>query len=278
MVEFVSSDIQKAYDAHGYAVTPLIDQQKIQQLAGIFSKYFSTDGLPSVYDTIAMTEAETIAKVNEEINQVCSEDLSKLLTGFRIVCSIFFIKKPGADSHLSLHVDTSLTVPPHHAMGIWIPLCDIDETTGRFCVLEKSEHYLPPYNTPSIPYSYNEVESMLDPYLTCLSMRAGDALIMNNSLLHATQKNTSDKTRVAVVIKVVDETAPLVTTYYDETAEPGKKVKLYKQSNDFFTTGKFRSAVPPEGAEFVSYVPELPKVFSKEEILELLEKYPVTRS
>jgi len=247
------------------------------KLGEIFSKHFDIELFPKVYDTIAFTETGLIKQVNEEINSECLKELKKILKGFKIVASIFFIKKPGEDSHLSLHIDTSLTIEPYNAMGIWIPLCDIDEATGRFCLLENSNYFLPPYNTPSMPCPYSQVEDMLNPYLRCISMKAGDALIMDNSIVHCTQKNISQKTRIAVVIKIIDQSAPLVTTYYDESAEDGRKVKLYKQDEDFFTTENFRLPTPPASAEFMSYVPGLPKLFQKEEILGLIDKHnPLT--
>ena len=273
-IRFISQEMQSAYDAKGFTMTSLLGADQIQNLRDVFAKYFDLADLPSVYDTIAFSTPEIISAVNAEINDICAEHLSKVISGYRIACSIFFIKKPGDDSRLALHVDTSLTSADHTALGIWIPLCDIDQSVGRFCILENSEHFLPPYNTPSIPCSYGDVEHLLEPYLTCFSMKAGEALIMNNSTLHCTQQNTSDTTRLAAVIKVVDESAPLVTTYYDAAADEGKKVSLYKQTDDFFATGAFRSAQPPAHAEFVGYVPTLPKVFNAQEIAEILKNAP----
>lgn len=271
-LKFTSEVVSKNYFDKGYVITSLLNQDLVKRLETIFYNNFDVQSLPQVYDTIAATDVITIQKVNDEVNEICQTVLAQTFSNYRIVGSIFFLKKSGEDSYKGMHLDATMTLDGFNNIGVWIPLCDIDEYTGKICLLDNSHRFLPPYHTPSMPCPYSEVETVIEPYLTCLTMKAGDALFFNNSILHCTQKNVSGKTRIAVIIKLIDENAPLVTAYYDENGEIGKKVKLYEHEYDFFITGKFRLPVPPANSRFREYVTELPKSFSADEILSLLEK------
>lgn len=169
-----------------------------------------------------------------------------------------------------MHIDPSMTEEGFNHIGVWIPLCDVDENTGRMCLLPDSEKWLPPFSTNSMPYAYQHVEHLLEPKLSCLDMKAGEALFFNNSMLHCTQKNNSGKTRLAVIIKLIDKDAPLSTVYYNPAAPENEKVSLYQHSYNFFIDALFRTSTPPTSSKFIKFIPNLPHIFKEDEIAKLI--------
>jgi hypothetical protein len=269
LLQFVESNHQEEYSKKGFVISSLLDSDEIKNLEGIFHHHFNIDELPSVYDTVATTPAETIRKVDDEIIKICLPKLQNVIKDFHWVGSIFFIKKSDPESQRGMHIDPSMTDEGFNHIGVWIPLCDIDENNGRICLLSGSEKWLPPFSTPSMPYAYKDVEHLLEPKLSCLDMKAGEALFFNNSMLHCTQKNNSGKTRLAVIIKLIDKDAPLSTVYYNPEAPENEKVSLYQHSYNFFVDALFRSSTPPANSKFIKFIPNLPRIFKKEEILKL---------
>lgn len=265
-LRFLSKSHQECYKKKGFFVVPFLKHSHIKDLESLFHSKFNIDNLPPVFDSIANTDPETIRYVNNEIHKICYPLLNDILGNFKWVCSIFFLKKSSEDSFKGMHLDTSMTTEDYNNVGIWIPLCDIDDRNGKICFLPGSQNFLPPYSNTQIPYAYENVEEYLLPKLECVGMKAGEALFFNNSLLHCTQKNISGNYRIAVIIKVIDSNAPLATVYYDENAPEGEKVKIYEHFNDFFIDGSFKESTPPRDSEFLGFVSNLPKQF---EIAEL---------
>jgi hypothetical protein len=272
-LKFISEENQMQYEKNGYLTIPLLNTGQVAQLAQIFHRHFNITTVPTVYDTVADTPVDRVRQVHEEINEVCKSALHNLVQNFRIAASIFIIKKSGEDSYKGVHLDASMTAQGYNNVGIWIPLCDIDEQTGRMCLFGNSQHFLPPYSTPSMPNSFEQTEDMVEKHLTCFSMKKGEALFFNNNMIHCTQKNTSGKTRIAAVIKLLDENAPLVTAYYDSTAAKDEMVSLYQHEEAFFLPAAFKSQKPPINSRFIGYVPGLPKIFSETELANLIEQY-----
>jgi hypothetical protein len=269
-ITFKHAEAQQSYARQGYVILPFLNDTAVEQLYAVFNRHFSLDTLPEVYDTIATPEESTIKQVYQDIYSVCHPFLEQTVSHYFVAGAIFIVKKSHQESYMGLHIDPSMTLEEYNNIGIWIPLCDVDEQVGRMCLLPQSQYFLPPYNTPSLPCPYSDIEDLVRPDLVCFNMRKGEALFFNNSMLHCTEKNTSVITRIAVVMKLIDESAPLATVYYDPAAEAGKQVSVYEQERNIFTTDKFRSPKPLPGSRFVKYVPELPKEFTAAEYQQLM--------
>lgn len=261
-----NNEFLKQYLTQGYFKTKFLDTFQVNQLKEIFQNNFSIKELPDIHDTIANTPTEIIKKVNREINAICEPFLQQVLSNFKIVGSIYFVKKSGENSSLGLHLDPTLTTEEYNNFGVWIPLIDVDEDTGQMCLLPYSQNYLPPYFTPSMPNPYLEFAKDISKKMHCIPMKSGEALVFNNSIVHQTPKNISGKTRVAVVIKIIDANAPVATVFYDESALKNKKVSVYVQEDDFFISEKYKSISPTETSQFLFYVKNLPKKLSLKDI------------
>lgn len=272
-LSFLSKKLQEEYDKKGYLTTTLLDQPQIAALEQIFHNYFDLSAIPTVYNTVGDVPVDLMTIVSANINQICANFLDTIVQNYRIVASIFIVKKSDENSHIGAHIDGSMTLEGYHNIGIWIPLCDINDQTGKICILNNSQHYLPPYSTTFMPHPYRQVEDFVEQNLTSFSVKTGEAFFFNNSILHCTKKNISGKVRIAVLVKLIDANAPLVTAYYEETAPSGQKVKLYQHEETFFLPASFKSSVPPASSCFVRYVPELPKIFTEEELIQLQNQH-----
>lgn len=263
---FNDPKLQSDYVRNGYVVTNFLEQAKVKALENEFYKIFGgkLSQLPSVYDTIATEDVETINKVNEAINRVCAESIHALISNARIVASIFILKKPGNDSFKGLHVDATMTTEEYNNVGVWIPLCAVDENVGRMCLVRGTQHTVK-YNTPSMPCPYHDIETELLKEMICFDMLPGQALFFDNRMLHCTEMNKSSTNRIAVVSKLIDVDAPLVTTYYLPENQQGEKVMLYEHIENIFESDAFRLPTPPSSSKFIGYVNDLPKQVTLEE-------------
>jgi hypothetical protein len=261
---------KEQYNRRGFFKAKCLSSDHIGLILNIFHRSFDIESLPNIYDTIANTPVEIIKLVNKSINEICEPLIQEELSNFKIVCSIFFIKKSGENSEVGLHIDRSMTTEEFNNIAIWIPLIDIDSSIGQMCLLEGAQNILPPYFTPLMPPPFLDTEEEVRPHLTCIDMKAGEALYFNNNIAHCTPINTSGKDRIAVVIKVIDENAPLVTAYYKPEGKIGEKVAVYEQEHDFFYSEKFKLPNPPLSSKFIKFVPNLPIVFKKHDVSSII--------
>jgi hypothetical protein len=143
--------------------------------------------------------------------------LRELIPAFSIAFGVF-VSKGGGDAGL---------VPPHQdpsfvderttrSLNVWIPLSDTSSKNGALALVKGSQrlpHTVRGTNVDSKMPSPAEAA----PYLTLLPMSAGDAVIYDHRVMHASAPNRSRSVRATASIHLVPDEAALVR-YYGTTA------------------------------------------------------------
>jgi len=224
------------------------------------------------FDTLTEVPLEARNALSDGIMSVCREGIDGIFGNYRVTVAMFYGKKSGRDTELGLHLDPSMTVDPFHHFGIWIPLIDADEKGGEFCLLPRSTDFAPRYQALSIPSPYSDVYDIVRPRMTCLNVKAGDAVVFHNNLLHYSRPNISGRLRLGVVIKFIDANAPLVIAYGRNDAH-GLSIELIQVSEDYFRSEAFKKSDRPDGRKIDEVAGH--RAMSGSEVLSLLAKMGV---
>lgn len=223
---------QRRLAEEGFVVVPFYTPDEVEALTA-FHRQITPGNGAGFQPTTYVQGAEYRQTASDFIRRTASPRLESLLTDFKAFMGSFIVKYPGKDSELGLHQDMTL-VDESRFMGIniWSPLCDTGPENGALYLLPRSHRLAPTYRAATIPNLYDKHHKAIRRYLKPLYMKAGEAVLFDNSLLHYSPANRSGKPRIATNIFVTHKQATITICYRE--AGSGQ-VELFEQSDDFFT-------------------------------------------
>ncbi|HXH19738.1 MAG TPA: phytanoyl-CoA dioxygenase family protein, partial [Chitinophagales bacterium] len=227
---FKSPDLQYPFREQGYVIVPLLTQQQIQQLAEIYAAYerSSQVQLP-FYTSIWSENAEYRESVDAELKRILSSALNKYLLDCKPVFANFMVKHPGDQSQLIPHQDWSFVDETRYdSVTVWCPLVDVNDFNGNLQVVPRSHRLknLVRGRFFDAPFQ-NLFDKVIYHRLRSLPMKAGEALILNSRLIHASPPNRSSQVRVTASVVMVPQEAELIHYVLEDTQAKKSFKKLY---------------------------------------------------
>ena len=158
-----------------------------------------------------------------------------------------FISKSKDDaSKLQPHQDWNIVDETEfRSFNLWIPLVDLSEENGAIEVLPKSHDWVRGYRHSSIDCAYRKVHDLVWENMKPLYMKAGEALIYDHSLLHASKSNKTDEKRIACASGMMPREAQMYF-YWNNNGT----IEQYKSNVEFFMTQNIFEG--PNGLEKVA--------------------------
>ncbi|HNF47905.1 MAG TPA: phytanoyl-CoA dioxygenase family protein [Chitinophagales bacterium] len=231
MLQLKNSYLQQHLSVNGYFTIPFVNNEIIQQLKEIYQKNFD-DTLTPFYSTSFHPDVDLKKRINEEVLNLIQADVEQLFSDFTILGTSFLKKKSNQENPLPLHQDWTVTDEEKYgSFTIWIPLQDTDEQNGAIRIIPGSHLIDTQLRAPSLPVSFEKDRALFDKHLQTLPLKAGEAFVFNQKLMHASFGNSSSTDRLALTIGLIPKNAPLFMLYYDKQA---RKVKRYSMPDDMF--------------------------------------------
>lgn len=229
---FSDPTLQAEFHEKGYIIVPFISQEQINELFGVY-KHCYPDGVQGFFSTTFANNVEHREMVNRSIREICIEQIENLFENYKILFSSFIVKAPGENSRLIMHQDMTLVDEDvYSGINIWCPMVDLTETNGAIEVLPKSHRFYKTYRGSSIPDIYDNVKSEVVGLMQPCYLKAGEAIIFDQSIIHNSPPNLSDTERPTINTFVAHEDARIKICYWDkETC--GDNVEIFEQEDDF---------------------------------------------
>lgn len=255
MIAFVDIENQRQFEQDGYTVIDLLDANQVEKLRSL---YFSTKIAHAVvqekmHSTSDTHNVELILQMNEDIQRVVSPVLPKQLKSFDMLIAGFLVKEPGEGSETGFHQDPTLVDSMDFvSANIWIPLQDTNHENGNLRLV-KGSHRLADMLvvTPKFPTVHDLFNEKLIEYATEVPVKAGQAIILNNKLIHGASTNQTDEERIAIVMAIKSQAASWSFHYMDPMAEV-KQIEQFRIDTLSFASMKKNQR--PEHAEFIGYI------------------------
>lgn len=229
---FKEQEYQAEFDQNGYVILPLLDEEQIRSLKLLYEKCYP-EGVNGFFSTTFANNVEHREEVNRSIKKLCKENIDQIFSNYKILFSSFIVKAPGKDSELIMHQDMTLVDEKiYSGINIWCPLIDLNEKNGAIRVLKSSHRFFHTYRGSSLPDIYDDVKEELQPLLKPLYLKAGEAVIFDQSIIHYSPPNLSDNERPVINTFVAHKDARIKICYWDQD-EFGEKVEIFEQEDDF---------------------------------------------
>ena len=222
-------DRQLAED--GFVVVPFLDAIEIEALKKVYAEDHTVEQVP-FYATAHHQDSEFRKKMSEAITSVLKPHSERVFVDCDLLGASFIVKAPKAESSLQPHQDWNIVDETEfRSFNVWIPLVDLNEQNGAIEVLPKSHNWLRGYRHSSIPCAYQQVHDLAWENMKPLYMKAGEALIYDHALLHASKANDSDGNRIAVASGVKPNEAAMYFYWNNEGT-----IEQYDSNTEFFMT------------------------------------------
>ncbi|MBK8706557.1 MAG: phytanoyl-CoA dioxygenase family protein [Saprospiraceae bacterium] len=214
----------------------------------------------------------------ELINSRFYSASGKVLHQYRIITGNFYIKQPGKGK-FEIHQNWMHTPDEKHTtVTIWCPLLDVDRRNGTLEIVPGSHKIVPDIATVNVDYYFKPFEEILEEkYLQPVVLKAGECMIFDDTLIHYSGQNTSDKPRIAIQIEAIPNEMTPVFYHFDKD-NPEKGFELFEVDANFFLKGNLTNMHQrPTHLRSLGFMPNINRPLSESEFLEKMKTGPVTR-
>lgn len=230
---FKDDTLQEEFERNGFVILDFYNQDEIQFLLNLYRELHPVDEKGFFPSTFSKDKNYRVT-ADEQIRKVGSRSMGHYLTDIKVVCGSFIVKSPGEDSIMDVHQDMTLVDESEFTgINIWCPLVDLTENNGLLYALPGSHRIFPTYRGPSLPTIYQNVYDEVKKYSVPLFLKAGQAVVFDQSILHWSKPNLSNEVRPVTNTYFTNKEARFQICYFDKNAEG--KVEIFSQDDTFMT-------------------------------------------
>lgn len=252
---FKDAELQEAFDKNGFVKISFLSPEKVQQLYSNFTAHQKAhEAIESRYlATTHTNDPDLIRNINQEIKAVVVNELDRYFMDVEPMMCTYITKQPGEGSETKFHQDpTFVDETKYVSANIWIALHDINHENGNLFFVKGTHRFMPSLRvTPDCPTAYDNVKDLLHEHLTEVPVKAGDAIIINHSVMHGATPNFSEGLRIAAVMAIRSKGSEWIYHYLERGA-PFDKIEKYKVNLDTFVS--LEKDGRPTKAQFDEYV------------------------
>jgi hypothetical protein len=222
--------LEKQLLDEGYVMISFLSPQEIVTLKDTYyqSQPKQLEGMAA---TAHFPDLDLRMRMNDTIRKVFHRAMEETFTHINALGGSFIAKGKGSNGTLNPHQDWNIVDEDHfRSFNIWVPLVDLEDDNGVICIMPRSHTWLRSYRSLNIGSAYHEVEGQLWKKMTRLYMKAGEALIYDHRLIHASGENKTNEIRLASVFGIIPEDANMF--YYHKKDD--KTIEVYESNKEFF--------------------------------------------
>ncbi len=218
----------------GYTVVPsFADLGTVSRLRGIYAVHHGWAGEGFEPD-LNNSDVEYRHAVSAEISALLDERAASIFVRHVPFLRVFLCKWPGEGSDLYIHRDWMYTDERRgvRTYVVWVALQDITPDNGPLQVVPGTHRLDPMLRGTDLDPSWLVHQQVLVDHMVQVTARAGDALVFDNQLIHASPTNHTGEPRLVTAVGMKDRDAPLVYfRRHDATT-----AHRYEVDEEFFLT------------------------------------------
>ncbi len=256
--------MQAKFEKQGFLTVKFLDEAELDYINRFFDELHPDPQGGFVSGSYSQDIAYK-KKASDEIVRVFSKHYERFFVSYQPFGAAFLYKLPSQESELAIHQDwTIVDESKFVALNCWVPLNDIDETNGALHVLPGSHfNSLNVVRAPTLPFFFSGNDAFMIEQSEPMYVKAGEAVILNQSTVHYSPPNRSSKIRKAITAGVKSKGTPMIFHYNDSQRNNGK-LEVFEMPEDFLISfadfGKDIGERPKMGASkgFIEYnLPQL---------------------
>lgn len=229
---FSDPRLQATFERDGFVTVPLYGALELEALSRLYAE-LHRDPQQEFFPSTFSLDPEYRRLVDREIRAVTTSVVGGLLRDVTLRYASFIAKSPGPRGTVNVHQDMTLVDESEFSgLNIWCPLEPTTPENGALHVLPGSHRWVPTYRGSTIPGLYDREREALRLAMTPLYLRAGEAVIFDQSIIHYSPPNGTARTRVVTNVFFTRAEARFRTAWFDRTSHRGV-VEIFEQDPDF---------------------------------------------
>lgn len=266
---FQNEEQEKSFKEKGYLVIKnFLLPEMVQSLKGLYLNNIP-ENPKGFHRSLDYLDKDYKKKLSDGINKIVTPVSEQFLKDYRFLLVSYMIKEKGEETAFELHQNWNFVdESQYHSLAIWIPLVDVDATNGTMHVVEGSHRMLPTFRGgPKIPSIYRNIYDYIkENHMKPIPLKAGDALIIDDAILHYTSANLSDAPRMAIAQVMIPKAAKPIY-YYQAYGDENAALEKYQIDDDFYLyfNNRYTPENPPHDCELIQrFTTSLKPIDSKE--------------
>jgi hypothetical protein len=242
-----SSSLASSLVSDGFAVVPMIDEKALVQISTLFAECCGGTDTPQIFNTLTQCPPEVKRRIHMELKTIFAPFLNNYFDNYKNAISLFFVVHPSTSvkEKVDIHQDPTLIMDDGEIFNlkIWVPLVNTDEQNGGMQVLRGSHKFFPPVQAVTIPSPFSNL-SELDDLHESIPIKAGEAMIFDNRLIHGSMPNFSSQTRVAVAISIIPLQAQPISMFLQQGVKK-PHIEVYFQEDEWHLNPEWDNTFQP---------------------------------
>ncbi len=231
------SDLQSKLNTEGFILVDFLTPSEVENLQALFDRLnASRTDIPydRLYTCLHNPDQNYRQQMNLEIGNILMPIFDRYFSNVKSTVFTFQIKGIGKESELYAHQDWNFTREDegYRTYTLWISLIDSDERNGTLSVFPGSHLKVKNIRGAGIEPLFSGKQQEIIPYLTPLSIKAGQLMLFDSALLHYSSANHSNSIRVSVMTNILPADAEVFL--YFQNMENSSLVDEYQVPTDFF--------------------------------------------
>ncbi len=228
--------LQQELESKGFVKMPMLSHNEVEELRQLFKSLKSPD-INGIYSNIYDQSFEMNIVVRDTVHRLFSPYIEKAFTSeYKIDGGVFLVKSTGDKSECNLHQDWNIVDEEKFcSLSIWCPLVDVDEHNGALLLAEGSHKLFKTIRSVTMPSPYMPIDKDIEPFLTLVPAKAGEAIIFYHNTFHGSVQNHSSEVRVAIAAGVLPINAQRIHYYETEIDDQRKLIAAVVDPNFYIS-------------------------------------------
>lgn len=256
---FNDPELENDFRKNGYVSLPFISATEVEELKRLFFETLPHSGGQITPDETGIADSHAITydftfidkkpeykrRVFEAITRYFRPHMEKLLAGYKPIIANY-IRKQSATGEVPLHQNWAFADEKRcSTVSIWCPLVDSTVENGTLQVVPGSHKRFGEMRGPMVPWELDQIKKdIINRYLVPLETKAGDCVVLDDSIVHYSAINTTNDLRLAIQLICIPGEFPSIHYHMDPSLSM-EKIDVLETDVEFYM--QFNPWKKPEG-------------------------------
>lgn len=237
--------LEKKFQKDGFVVIPFLSPEEVAYLKNKFIELAPKSGgnitasdtgfeMPEItYDfTFIDKNIDFKREVYDVISQKFAPHLAKWLNNYKPIIANY-IRKKTEQGEVPLHQNWSFADEKKCCtISVWCPLVDATISNGTLQMVPGSHKRFGEIRGPMVPWELENIkQEIIDNYLVPVEIPAGQAVILDDSIVHYSAVNKTNELRLAIQLICIPSEMP---SWHYHKAGNDEKVDVLEVDKDFY--------------------------------------------
>ncbi len=282
-VVFKDVELEKEFNEKGYVIVPFLNAEEIDYLKAKFFETIELSGGPKSGNNVDYQNSTDISydftfidkntdykqKVFDIITAKFQNKADVYLNNYTPIIANFIRKKENG-GEVPMHQNWAFVDEEKYtSVSIWVPLVDSNEENGTLQMVNGSHKRFGKYRGPMIPWELrNLTKEIIANHLTPMNVKAGQGVILDDSIVHYSNVNKTPGLRLAIQLIMIPKEAKSLHYHLDSGKDPNK-ISVLETNVDFYT--HFHPWLKPTGVKDIGTLHYVEQNYSYKDFLKGLK-------